>query len=284
MQVKVLFADIKGLASFPAGFPSSGRYGRKILMASPLPPLRRMATGVRRTAPRPSTAQHRFRQSDICIKSSHYVNICQGNDTLFYVAISRIDALIKLARRKHVLRARDMDEIGIPRNYLLRLVHRGTLERIGRGLYAVPNADITEHQSLLEVALRVPNGVICLLSALRFHGLTTQAPFEVWIAIDRKAWKPRISSPPVRVVRFSGSAFTFGVSVRKIGGAQLRIFDPAKTVADCFKYRHKIGLDVALEALRDCYRQKKATIDQIWEAAKVCRVSNVVRPYMETLT
>lgn len=200
------------------------------------------------------------------------------------MAISRIDALTKLARQKHALRARDLDEIGIPRNYLLRLVHRGTLERIGRGLYAVPNADITEHQSLLEAALRVPNGVICLLSALRFHGLTTQAPFEVWIAIDRKAWKPRSSSPPVRVVRFSGSAFTFGVSLHQIGGAQLRIFDSAKTVADCFKYRHKIGLDVALEALRDCYRQKKATIDQIWKAAKVCRVSNVIRPYMETLT
>lgn len=201
-----------------------------------------------------------------------------------YVAISRIDALTKLARGKHVLRARDLDEIGIPRNYLLRLVHRGTLERIGRGLYAVPNADITEHQSLLEAALRVPNGVICLLSALRFHGLTTQAPFEVWIAIDRKAWKPRIASPLVRVARFSGLALTSGVSLHKIGGAQLRIFDPAKTVADCFKYRHKIGRDVALEALRDCYRQKKATVDQIWEAAKVCRVSNVIRPYMEALT
>jgi predicted transcriptional regulator of viral defense system len=199
------------------------------------------------------------------------------------VAISRIEALTMLARRKHVLRARDLDEIGIPRNYLLRLVQRGTLERVGRGLYAAPNANITEHQSLLEAALRVSNGVICLLSALRFHGLTTQSPFEVWVAIDRKDWKPRFTSPPVRVVRFSGSAFTFGVSVHKIGGVKLRVFDPAKTVADCFKYRHKIGLDVALEALRDCYRQKKATIDQIWEAAKVCRVSNVMRPYMETL-
>ncbi len=200
------------------------------------------------------------------------------------MAISRIDALTQLARRRGVLRARDLDEIGIPRNYLLRLLHGGKLERIGRGLYAMPNADITEHQSLLEVALRVPNGVICLLSALRFHRLTTQAPFEVWIAIERKAWKPRISSPPVRVVRFSGSAFGFGVSLHKIGGAQLHVFDPAKTVADCFKYRHKIGLDVALEALRDCYRQKKATIDQIWVAAKVCRVSNVIRPCIETLT
>jgi predicted transcriptional regulator of viral defense system len=157
----------------------------------------------------------------LCIKSSYHIYICLGNDTLFYMAISRINALTKLARRKHVLRARDLDEIGIPRNYLLRLVHRGTLERIGRGLYAVPNADITEHQSLLEATLRVPNGVICLLSALRFHGLTTQAPFEVWIAIDRKAWKPRISSPPVRIVRFSGSAFTFGASVHKIGGTKL---------------------------------------------------------------
>ena len=203
---------------------------------------------------------------------------------MWFMVISRIDALTKLASQKHVLRARDLDEIGIPRNYLLRLVQRGTLERVGRGLYAVPNAEITEHQSLLEAALRVPNGVICLLSALRFHGLTTQAPFEIWIAINRKAWRPRISSPPVRVVRFSGAAFTFGILVHTIGGTQLRIYDPAKTVADCFKYRQKIGLDVALEALRDCYRQKKATIDQIWKAAQVCRVSNVIRPYMETLT
>jgi predicted transcriptional regulator of viral defense system len=210
--------------------------------------------------------------------------MCQGNDTLEFVAISRINALTKLAREKHVLRARDLDEIGIPRNYLLRLVQRGTLERVGRGLYAIPNAEITEHQSLLEAALRVPNGVVCLLSALRFHGLTTQAPFEIWIAIDRKAWRPKISSPPLRIVRFSGPAFTFGISVHTIGGTQLRVYDTAKTVADCFKYRHKIGLDVALEALRDCYRQKKATIDQIWKAAQVCRVSNVIRPYMETLT
>ncbi len=200
------------------------------------------------------------------------------------MAISRIDALTKLARKKHVLRARDLDAIGIPRNYLLRLVHCGTLERIGRGLYAIPNAEITEHQSLLEAAPRVPKGVICLLSALRFHGLTTQAPFEIWMAIDRKAWKPKISSPLLRIARFSGQAFTFGISVQTVGGTRLRVYNPAKTVADCFKYRHKIGLDVALEALRDCYRQKKATIDQIWKAAKVCRVSNVIRPYMEMLT
>ncbi len=198
--------------------------------------------------------------------------------------VARTAAVAKLTRKKHVMRAKDIEALGIPRNYLVRLVQRGMLERVSRGLYTVPDAKITAHQSLLEAALRVPNGVICLPSALRFHGLTTQAPFEVWIAIDRKAWKPRITSPPVRVVRSSGQAFKFGVSVHRIGGARVRIYTPAKTVADCFKYRHKIGIDVALEALRDCYRQKKATIDQIWKAAKVCRVSNVIRPYMDTLT
>jgi predicted transcriptional regulator of viral defense system len=200
------------------------------------------------------------------------------------VAQTRIESLEAIARQKDVLRARDLDQIGIPRNYLLRLVQRGALQRVGRGLYAVPNAEFTEHQSLLEAALRVPSGVICLLSALRFHNLTTQAPFEVWIAIERKAWRPRVSSPPLRVVRFSGEAFTFGVSTHRIGGMELRVYDPAKTVADCFKYRNKIGIDVALEALRDCYRRKKATIDQIWKAAQVCRVSNVIRPYMDTLS
>ena len=200
-----------------------------------------------------------------------------------YVQTFRAEALLNIARQRHVLRARDLDQLGFPRNYLLRLTRRGALERVGRGLYAVPNAEVSEYQSLLEATLQVPRGVVCLLSALRFHEMTTQAPFEVWMAINRKAWKPRISSPPVRIVRFSGAALTYGISEHSIGGVQLRIYDPAKTVADCFKYRHKIGMDVALEALRDCYRQKKATIDDLWAAAKVCRVSKVIRPYMETL-
>ncbi len=142
----------------------------------------------------------------------------------------------------------------------------------------------SEHISLLEVNCRVPKAVICLLSALKFHEIGTQVPNEIWIAIDVKAWAPKIDSPAVRIVRFSGNALHFGIQQKKINGLKIRVFSPAKTVADCFKFRNKIGTDVALEALRDCYRKRKASMDELWEAAKVCRVANVMRPYLESLS
>ena len=142
----------------------------------------------------------------------------------------------------------------------------------------------TENQSLVEACKRVPRGVVCLLSALQFHGLTTQAPFEVWMAVGVRAWAPRVDYPPLRIVRFSGSALTGGVEERRIGGVPIRVYGPAKTVADCFKFRNKVGLDVALEALRDCRRRRKATMDELWRAARVCRMTNVMRPYLESLT
>ena len=141
----------------------------------------------------------------------------------------------------------------------------------------------TEHHSLAEAAKRVPSGIICLLSALRYHQLTTQAPHEVWMAISRKARRPQVDHPPLRIVRFSGAALEYGVQKKKVEGVPLRVYSPAKTVADCFKYRNKIGLEVALEALRDCYRQRKATMDDLWEAAKVCRVARVMQPYLESI-
>ena len=139
----------------------------------------------------------------------------------------------------------------------------------------------TEQRSLVEVARRVPQGVICLLSALQFYGLTTQAPFEVWLAVGAGARAPKLDSPALQVVRFFGTAFTFGVQKHQLEGVAVRIYSPAKTVADCFKYRNKIGIDVALEALRDCLRQKQASRDEIWEAAKTCRMTNVMRPCLE---
>ena len=126
--------------------------------------------------------------------------------------------------------------------------------------------------------------MVCLLSALKFHEIGTQVPNEIWIAIDVKAWTPKIDSPAVRIVRFSGNALHFGIQQKKINGLKIRVFSPAKTVADCFKFRNKIGTDVALEALRDCYRKRKASMDELWEAAKVCRVANVMRPYLESLS
>src|SRR5262249_61878418 len=157
----------------------------------------------------------------------------------------------RLVRRRGPLRPRALAGRNIPPDYLDRLHRRGLIERIGWGLYACPGGEAGPHHSLVEAARQVPQGVLCLLSALRFHELTTQAPHEVWIALAPRAWKPRVAYPPLRVVRFSGAALTGGVERHRIEGADVAVYGVAKTVADCFKYRNKIGLDVALEALRD---------------------------------
>ncbi len=191
--------------------------------------------------------------------------------------------ILKLARQSAVLRPRDLDEHDIPRKYLGQLCQAGLLRRIGRGLYVLPHAEPTENRTLAEVGKRVPSGVVCLLSALQFHGLTTQAPYEVWLAIDRKAWRPTSAELPLRIFRFSGDALNQGIEEHRIEGVPVKVFTPAKTVADCFKYRNKIGIDVALEALRDCWKQRRATMDELWQAAKICRVANVMRPYLESL-
>jgi predicted transcriptional regulator of viral defense system len=194
------------------------------------------------------------------------------------------DKVLDLVRNAGVLRPRDLDAYGIPRTYLSRLLAAGKLHRVGRGLYVLPGSNVSEHRSLAEACKRVPKGVVCLLSALRFHELTTQAPFEVWLAIGEKAWRPRVDYPPLRVVRFSAAALASGVEQHQIEGVTIPVFSPAKTVADCFKYRNKIGLDVAIEALRECWRSRRCTTDDLWKYAKVCRVQNVMRPYLESIT
>jgi predicted transcriptional regulator of viral defense system len=195
-----------------------------------------------------------------------------------------MEKVLKLARRTGMIRPRDLIAIGVPRQYLSILVRQGAVQKVGRGLYAATGAEVTAEHSIAEASKRVPQGVICLLSALRLHGMTTQAPFEVWMAIGTKAWRPKVDYPPLRIVTFSGKALTSRVQERKIEGVPVRVYDPAKTVADCFKYRNKIGLDVALEALRDCRKKRLATMDELWDAASICRVSNVIRPYLESLT
>lgn len=189
--------------------------------------------------------------------------------------------VLEIAREAGVLRPRDLDAHGIPRKYLNLLYHQGLLDRVGRGLYVLVDAKPTENRTLAEVCKRVPAGVICLLSALRFHDLTTQMPFQVWLAIDRKARLPKEPRLPIQIVRFSGSALEDGVEKHQIEGVMAKVYNPAKTVADCFKYRNKIGLDVALEALRDCRSQRKCTNDELWHYAKICRVANVMKPYLE---
>jgi len=198
-------------------------------------------------------------------------------------SITHTDKILYLVRKAGVLRPRDLDAYDIPRTYLSRLVAAGKLQRIGRGLYVLPGIEVSEHHSLAEACKRVPKGVICLLSALRFHELTTQAPFEVWLAIAEKAWRPRMDYPPLRIVRFSSAALDSGVEEHQVDGVTISVFTPAKTVADCFKYRNKVGLDVAVEALRDCWQSRRCTMDELWKYAKVCRVQNVMRPYLESI-
>jgi predicted transcriptional regulator of viral defense system len=195
----------------------------------------------------------------------------------------KIEAALRLVRKQGTVRPRDLAEQNIPPDYLDRLYRRGLIERVGRGIYASPDADVGEHHSLAEAARQVPRGVVCLLSALRFHGLTTQSPHEVWLAIGPKAWTPKVETPKLHIVRFSGDALAKMVEERTIEGATVKVYSVAKTVADCFKYRNKIGLDVALEALRDAWRGKKVTMDELSAAAGVCRMTNVMRPYLESL-
>ncbi|RJP64650.1 MAG: transcriptional regulator [Comamonadaceae bacterium] len=193
-------------------------------------------------------------------------------------------AVLALAKRRPLLRARDLAEQGLPTVVLSRLVAAGQLERITRGVYSLPGRALSEHRSLAEVALRVPRGVVCLLSALRVHGIGTQAPFEVWVAIPHHSPTPRLDQPALRVVRMSGAALTEGIEPIVIDGVKVPVFNAAKTVADCFKYRNKIGVDVALEALRDGWSQRKLSMDALWHHATVNRVANVMRPYLESIT
>ena len=198
------------------------------------------------------------------------------------------DAILDLAGDQGLLRPLDLDARGLPRVSLTRLVRQGRLARVGRGLYALPDRPVSEHSALAEVARRHPRAVVCLLSALRFHELTTQAPFEVWLAIPNKARPPQLDHPPLRIVRFSESGLIEGVEEHEIDGVPVRVTGIARTVADCFKYRNKIGLDVALDALKEALleqggRGRRASIDEIWRYAQLDRVANVMRPYLEAL-
>ncbi len=192
--------------------------------------------------------------------------------------------ILALAAQTGIVRPRDVEAEGIPREYLLRLHRAGDLVRVGRGLYALPGALTSESIALAELATRVPNAVVCLITALAFHNLTTQVSSRVWIAIENRKWEPEFEYPPLELVRLSGHAFSFGIEEHDVNRVTVRVYSPAKTVADCFKFRNKVGLDVALEALRETLSSGKATVDALWEAARVCRVTNVMRPYLETVT
>ncbi|MFN3430040.1 MAG: type IV toxin-antitoxin system AbiEi family antitoxin domain-containing protein [Candidatus Sericytochromatia bacterium] len=192
--------------------------------------------------------------------------------------------LLALARTKGILRSSDLAPLGIPRAYLTRLVENGHLLKTGRGLYVLSDAEWTEHHPLAEASRRAPGGIICLLSALTFHQMTSQLPHHVWMAIDRHAWRPKIDQPKLRVVIMSGERLTAGVDEHLIEGVSVRIYNPAKTVADCFRFRNKIGVDVAIEALRAYHRERRGTMDELMHYARIDRVAKVMLPYLESLS
>ena len=193
-------------------------------------------------------------------------------------------SLLDLAQGKALLRPSDAVARGHSRLYLAQLARRGLVHKVSRGLYALPQRKASEFASLAEVASKHPQALVCLLSALAFHGLTTQAPFEVWIAVDNKARAPQMPYPPLRIARFSGSALTEGGELHNIEGVPVKITSVPKTIADCFKYRNKIGLDVAMEALKEAWSAKRVSMDELWHYGQICRVQNVMRPYLEGLT
>jgi predicted transcriptional regulator of viral defense system len=192
--------------------------------------------------------------------------------------------IFNLAKSQSTIRSRDARAGGIHPEDLRRLVDRGVLLKSGRGMYTYIDAELTEHHSLAVASQRVEHGVICLLSALQFHGIGTQAPFEVWVAIDVHARRPNSDVLSLRPVYMSGLALTVGIETHAIEGTLVRIFNPAKTIVDCFKYRHKIGLDVPLEALRESWESRRCSMDELCGYAKVCRMSKVMRPYLECLS
>lgn len=192
--------------------------------------------------------------------------------------------IYRLLEQGRTLRSRDLQAAGIHRVELSRRVAEGELVRVARGLYAIPNHQYGENGTLIEVALRAPKVVFCLLTALRFHGITTQSPHDVWIAIGNKDHPPRLGYPQLRTTRFSPKALGAGVEVHRVDGVPLRVTSVAKTVADCFKFRNKVGLDVAMEALREARRARRATADDLWRFAEVDRVATVMRPYLEAIS
>jgi predicted transcriptional regulator of viral defense system len=198
--------------------------------------------------------------------------------------LSPSETILKLARDMGVLRVRDLTSRGIHPEYLRRLCRQGLMVRTGRGLYMAADADISAHHSLAQAAKMVPHGIVCLLSALRFHEIGTQNPHEVWMALERTAARPRIDYPPLRIVRFSGSGLTDGIEEHVIEGVPVKVTSLPRTVADCFKYRNKIGLDVALEALKECRASRLCEIDDLWRYAKLRRVANVMKPYLEAMS
>ncbi len=197
--------------------------------------------------------------------------------------MNQSDHILELAQHRRVLRAADVREHGWSPQLLIRLHQSGKLQRVARGLYGLPDAEVTEHQTLIEVCRRVPKAVLCLLSALQFHEIGSQMPHDVWIALPEGSQTPALSYPTLRITRLRGTAYSDGIQTVSDQGAPIRVYSAAKTVTDCFKFRNKIGLDVALEALKDAWRGRKVTMAELSRFAKINRVERVMQPYLEAM-
>ncbi len=193
------------------------------------------------------------------------------------------DRALRMIEKMGLVRPAELEARGVARARLYRLVRQGLVERRARGIYVAAGHASTAEHTLAQVAIRVPAGVFCLLTALHFHGLTTQSPAEVWIALPEKARKPRMDYPRLRVARFSGSALTEGIERHRVEGVEMRVYSAAKTVADCFKYRNKLGIDVAVEALRDFSRRNRGGATELARFARICRVARVMQPYLDAI-
>ncbi len=197
--------------------------------------------------------------------------------------MTQSEQILFLATQQALLRAADVRERGWSAQLLLSLHRAGRLQRVARGLYSLPAAELTEHQALLEVCQRVPRAVVCLLSALQFHQIGTQMPHEVWIALPAGRQAPTLGYPALRISRLRGAAYSEGIETVMEQGVPIRVYSVAKTVADCFKFRNKIGLDVAVEALKDAWRSRKITMDELSFFARINRVGKVMQPYLEAV-
>ena len=191
--------------------------------------------------------------------------------------------ILELAHRQRLLSAADLRSHGWSPQLLLKLHRTGQLQRVSRGLYSLPDSEVTEHQSLAEVCRRVPKAVVCLLSALQFHEIGTQLPHEIWIALPEATQAPALDYPSLRIARLRGEAYSEGIETIVEHGSMIRVYSLAKTITDCFKFRHKVGLDVALEALKEAWRQRRLNIDEVTRYAKINRVARVMQPYLETV-
>ena len=191
--------------------------------------------------------------------------------------------VIALAQRNGIVRSGDLKASGIPRAYLTRMVQAGRLEKAGRGIYQLPDKPQSETSGMEIVAAKVPRAVFSLLTSLQFHELTTQLPRQIWITLPQGSHAPKMSYPPIKMIQCNIDLFEAGIEVHRINQVEFRVYGVGRTIVDCFKHRNKVGLDVALEALREALNKKKVSVDELWRFAKMARVTNIIRPYIEAL-